>query len=796
MQKKLRLLTLLLGMSITASAQLHFSGKVLDDQNGKPLTDATVLLQARRTHADRTGPEGGFSFSGLPSGNYTLTVRYIGYRTITKTIVLDQDVSGYTVRLTHTGLFVKPVEISSLRAGKDAPFTRSELSAEDLKKDNLGQDIPYLLNQLPSVVTGSDAGAGVGYTSLWVRGTDASRINATINGIPMNDAESSAAIWVDLPDLISSTGSLQLQRGAGTSTNGAGAFGATLNLSTNEFHEKAYGEIDNSYGSFNTWKHTVKAGTGLLNNHFTVDARLSSITSDGYIDRATSDLKSFYTSFAYLNKKTSLRFNLFSGKEKTYQAWNGVPEDTLKAGNRTYNGLGLKPDGSYYENQTDNYLQTYYQLFLNQEINERWNFNVAAFLTRGKGYYEEYLPDESLSGYGIPDVMLPHDTIRQTDLVRDRWLDNYFYGTVFSLNHTGKGPDWNLGGGWNRYDGKHYGEVIWAKYGADKDFRYYYNMAHKYDFNLYWKGEQAIAGGLKAFLDIQYRSVQYNINGFDKNPDLVKRNHFDFFNPKAGLSYRLSPKDRLYASYAVAHKEPNRDDFEANTEKPPKAEQLQDLEAGYDRNGDAYRIHANVYYMSYRNQLVPTGRINDVGAFTRSNIPESYRLGLELSGTVRFARIFSAEANAAFSRNRIDHFTEYIDDYDEGGQKKVEHGETDIAFSPDVVAGFTFTATPLKNLDISVLGKYVSLRYLDNTSDKDRRSLDPYFVNTLRINYTWHLRWIKEIGLNLLVNNLFNTRYNTNGYTYSYIEDGALHTENSYFPQAGTNFLVGVSLGF
>lgn len=780
--------------ALHANAQYTLSGKVTDQETGQPIPGAAIQLQGAANAGTTSSENGQFTLSRIREGNYRLKISYLGYRGKEQAISVMGNITGYDISLENVGLLVKPIEVISTRAGKDAPFTKTTITAEEIDKINLGQDLPVLLDQQPSVFTTSDAGTGVGYTNMWIRGSDITRINVTFNGIPVNDAESAGTYWVDIPDIASSTESIQIQRGVGTSTNGAGAFGATVNLSTNEFHAAPYGEIMSSYGSFNTWKHEVKAGTGLLNNHFTVDARLSSVTSDGYIDRASSDLKSFYLSTAYFSKKSSLRLNVFSGKEKTYQAWDGVPGDSLKT-HRTYNDLGLMPDGSYYSNQTDNYTQTYYQLFLNQQINSAWNFNIAAFLTRGKGYYEEYKMDQPYNSYGLKDPAPGGDTLRETDLIRDLWLDNYYYGTVFSVNHTGHRLNWHLGGGWNRYTGKHYGNVVWALYAIPNNYQYYYNTADKNDFNIYWKGDRAITGKLRLFLDLQYRHVGYNIHGFDDNPAILQRNTYDFFNPKGGLSYTPGGGNRFYASYAVASKEPDRDDFEANRVQTPKPEHLGDLEAGYDRNGGFYHLHANVYYMHYRNQLVLTGMINDVGAYTRTNIPESYRMGLEVNGDVHFAGIWTLEANAALSRNRIRDFTEYLDYGDNSGQKAIDHGETNISFSPSLISGASLSVAPLKHLSLTLTGKYVSRRYLDNTSEKDR-SLDPYLLNNFQAHYSWQPGWISAIDFHVLVNNLFNVSYLTNGYTYSYISNTRVITENSYFPQAGINFLAGISLSF
>lgn len=783
------MLLALLGLSAIAHAQTVITGTVTDKTSGRPLQGATISLSnGNSTYANAKGQ---YRLTVPSNGTYSIQASFLGYKSI------QENASGktqYDFVLEETGLFVKPVEIASLRAGRDAPFTKSELDKAAISKQNLGQDLPLLLNQLPSVVTNSDAGAGVGYTGLRVRGSDITRINVTVNGIPINDAESQGTFFVNMPDFASSVNSIQLQRGVGTSTNGAGAFGASLNLSTNEYNEKPYGEIDNSYGSFDTRKHTVKAGSGLINGHFTIDARLSKISSNGYIDRASSDLRSFYTSAAYISGKTAIRLNVFSGKEKTYQAWNGVDSATLHD-NRTYNPSGANKPGAPYDNETDNYQQDHYQLFLNQSINSQLNFNVGLHYTRGRGYYENYRDGEKYADFGVADPVYNGTPVTTTDLIRQLWLDNHFYGGVFSLNHNTGKLNWSVGGALNRYDGDHYGKVIWAQNGGfDKDYRWYNLDAFKTDGNIYWKGELTVTDKLKIFADLQYRHVNYELNGFRNNPDIRQHQYYNFFNPKGGITFKLNEQQHVYASYAIGNKEPNRDDFEVGLLEAPKHETLRNLEAGYVLQSAKGGLQANVYYMNYRNQLVLTGRINDVGAYARANIPKSYRLGLELDGHYNVLPQLTLAGNIAFSRNRIDAFTEYLDDWDNGGQKPVEHKNTDISFSPDLIAGYTVSYRPVSGLTLDWVGKYVSRQYLDNTSD-EKRSLDAFIVNDVRINYTVPQHFFRSLGLQLMLNNIFSEKYEPNGYTYGYLEGGAVKRSNSYFPMAGFNFMAGIKIG-
>ncbi|HVZ55304.1 MAG TPA: TonB-dependent receptor plug domain-containing protein [Chitinophagaceae bacterium] len=690
-------------------------------------------------------------------------------------------------------LLLGPVEVRATRAGDKAPFTKTNLSREQIERQNLGQDLPFILDQTPSVIVNSDAGNGVGYTGIRIRGTDATRINVTLNGIPYNDAESQGTYFVDLPDFASSVGSIQIQRGVGTSSNGAGAFGATINLSTNESSETPYAELSNSYGSFNTWKNTVKAGSGLVDGHFTTDVRLSRISSDGYIDRASSDLKSFYFSTAYFNKKSSVRLNIISGKEKTYQAWDGVSEENLKAGRRTYNELGTEKPGSPYANQTDNYWQDHYQLFFNHQVSDRLLFTNAVFLTRGKGYYEEYKAAQAYADYGLPSPVYGQDTVQTTDLVRRRWLDNYFYGDIFSLQYKAGISQYTLGGGWTRYDGTHFGDVIWAAGGMpEPSYRYYDMGAFKTDFNLYFKEQRQFARYWNYFYDLQVRRVVYHLDGFEDNPGLIVHKDYSFFNPKVGLTYSRG-EWQSYLSFSVAGKEPNRDDYEAGITQQPRPERLYDWELGTQRHRGHASYGITLYYMHYRDQLVLTGRINDVGSYTRTNIPRSYRMGLELQGSLKLSDWMQADANLSLSRNKVLQFTEYVDDYDNGGQKSFHYRSTDIALSPGILGGATLRFWVCPRLELDAISKYVSEQYLDNTQRANRR-LAPYYTQDLKGQYTLNRGWLKHAAVIARVNNLFNRKYEPSGYTYSYIYGGSLTTENYYYPMAGTNFMTGITI--
>lgn len=781
------LLTSLLWLPVTyLFAQESFSGQIINQVTKEPVARATIITSSGQSTI--SDDQGKFSFKAKQS-NVNAEITAIGYQTWVGLLnAKKEDMIG----LTPSANLMKPIEINAVRASDKAPFTKTTLDAKALQKLNLGQDIPFLLNQTPSVVINSDAGNGVGYTGIRIRGTDATRINMTINGIPYNDAESQGLFFVNLPDIMSSVNSLQIQRGVGTSSNGSGAFGATMNLMTNEVREQAYTELNNSAGSFNTWKNTIKLGTGLLNNHFTFDARLSQIKSDGFIDRASSDMQSFYVSGAYLTKKSSLRLNVFSGKEKTYQAWYGVPESMLTT-NRRFNSAGTDKPGVPYDNETDNYKQTHYQLFFNQTLKKGWNVNLATFYTRGAGYYEQYKANQRLNRYGLPNYITGRDTIRRTDLIRQLWLDNHFYGNTFSLQKKNDRREIVIGGGWSQYDGKHIGKLIWGN-GVPNDHTWYDHDAFKSDRNLFVKWQEQLADRWSLFGDIQYRQVRYDIYGFRDNPLLNSSNTWNFINPKIGISYTKGSLN-AYASLAVSNKEPNRDDFEAGAINQPVHETLRDLEIGIEKRTTTLSWGATFYYMHYKNQLVLTGEVNDVGAYARTNIPVSYRAGVELTGKWKPVNWFDISGNLTLSENKIINSIVFYDDYDNGGQIKTSYSNANIAFSPNITGAATLNFRPMPKTEISLLNKYVSRQYLDNTSLKSR-SLDPYFLTDARISYQINPKFMKEIMIIGQINNITNVTYEPNGYTFSYIYSGSLTTENFFYPMAGINFMVGLNLTF
>ncbi len=685
-----------------------------------------------------------------------------------------------------------PIEIRAVRAGIEYPFTQNMILKSKIEKSNLGQDIPFMLNQIPGAVINSDAGNGIGYTGIRIRGTDPTRINFTLNGIAYNDAEAQGVFMVNLPDFLSSTNSIQVQRGVGTSSNGSGAFGATVNLLTNEIEAKAYGSLSNSIGSYHTRKNTIKAGTGLINNRYTVDVRLSSLLSDGYVDRASSNLKSFYVSTASIKENSSLRLNIFSGKEKTYQAWNGITEEQL-SNNRKFNSAGTEKPGDPYENETDNYQQTHYQLFYNKNINSSWKFNAALFATKGDGYYEQYKAEEEYEKYGLAKPLVNGEEITTSDFIRQLWLDNIYYGSNFSFQLKEAKKEILLGGGNSIYEGNHFGKIIWASHGAPKDFKWYNLDARKTEQHIFGKWLQQV-GSVSIFGDLQMRSVQYSIGGFRNTPNVLINKKWIFINPKTGIRY-VKNGYSSYLSYALANKEPNRDDFEAGSSETPKHETLHDIEAGIEKKYRGIQLSATFYHMYYKNQLVLTGKINDVGAYTRTNIPTSSRTGIELEAEIKLAKWLTLSNNIALSSNKIRKFTEYVDNYDdnEGKQLATNYERTNLAFSPAMVYNATLSAKPVKQLEVNLTTKYVGRQYLDNSSRKDR-SLDAYAIQDLQFNYTFLPKGMKSIELMTQINNIWSKLYAPNGYTYSYIYGSELVKNNYYYPMAERNFMIGLNI--
>ena len=701
---------------------------------------------------------------------------------------------------------LKEVNVNAIKANKKTPVAFTDLKKEEIEKSNLGQDLPSLISLTPSIVTTSDAGAGIGYSGFRIRGTDPSRINVTINGIPLNDSESQGVWWVNMPDFASSLENIQIQRGVGTSTNGAAAFGASINLKTIGINKLAYAKSNNTIGSFNTLKNNVELGTGLINNKFTFDTRISEITSDGYIDRASSDLKSFYLQGTYFDETSIIKGIIFSGQERTYQAWNGVPLTYLDS-NRTYNSYT-------YKNEVDNYNQTHYQLHYTKNLNQKTNYNIAAHYTHGEGYYEQEKLDQNLSDYNLSNIFIGNDTIFTTDLIRRKWLNNDFGGLTYSLNHKMNNIDLIVGGAYNKYSGQHYGNVIWSEFASNGTFEheYYRNIATKYDNNIFVKANYAASQKTSLFIDMQLRNIDYEFNGNDIDGNIEKQNvELEFFNPKLGLTQIINKNQIFYGSYAVANKEPNRADYvESSPNSRPVHETLYDTEVGYKYSDKWMVLNINLFNMNYDNQLIKTGEINDVGYFTSKNIKSSYRRGLEVEGSYELSKKLNISGNLTISENKVDTFTQFIDNWDTWGQSQVIHENTDLAFSPKLIwaaqANYKFSD------DISLLfnSKYVGEQFIDNTSS-DERKLDDYLISNLQIDYVFNSFLFKNAKISFLINNLFDIEYVSNAWVYRYISNSydprssdayttlasdGIYDMAGYFPQAKRNYLLGITLEF
>jgi len=796
-------------------SQITVKGKVTD-QKGNALPGAAVVIKGS-TYGVSTNADGEYRIENLKPGFYKFVASFLAFEAQIQDVNLKSDLNLDFV-LNRSSILSDEVLVSATRADAKTPVVVTNVSNEELTKRNLGQDIPVLLSLTPSFVTSSDAGAGVGYTGFRIRGSDANRINVTIDGIPLNDSESHGVYWVNMPDFTSSLEDIQIQRGVGTSTSGAGAFGASINMQTQNVNSKPYAEVSSSAGSFNTFKNTVKLGTGLKKG-FAFDTRLSKITSDGFIDRATSDLQSAYFSAGYYGERTSVRANVIVGKEKTYQAWNGVPKVRLEndeEGMQRYADHGLvsqeivdhmmtsdsRTYNQYtYKNETDNYWQKHYRLFLTHLFKDNTKFNMAFHYTQGEGYYEQFKKNDKLKKYGLAPIVIGGETIEKTDFIRRKWLDNDFYGTVFSFSKKMEALDLVAGGGWNKYDGDHFGEIRWMKNAGDTFLgdKYYDNNGTKEEYNAYVKANVAVDDQISLYADMQLRGIDYKIKGIDSDLRDVSQNHdFLFFNPKLGLNYEIDKNHRLFASFAIANREPNRSNYtDAKPGNEPTSERLFDYELTYKLTQANFLFEANLFYMNYKDQLVLTGEINDVGGAVMVNVDKSYRRGVELSAATKLTKEFSWNANLSLSDNKIKNFVEHVDNWDnwETGEQTINDlGTTDLAFSPNVTAN-SILSYDKSGFGIQFISQYVGKQYIDNSANDDR-SLDAYTVSNMNFSYEFKPKFAESLKFNLLVNNVFNAEYETNAWVYSYIYGGERFAMDGYFPQAGTNFMAGVSLRF
>lgn len=801
----------LLSGTVISHAQYYILGRVLDDDE-VPYAYAQASLRGEDYSSEQTCTDRGvFRFENLKAGDYELVlVTPYGIRR------RQVDLRGSIDITLHVPRNIQMDEISVVanKAGSREPVSHDNLTATEIRQSDFGKDLPFILEQTPSVVATSDAGNGIGYTGLRIRGTDPTRINVTLNGIPVNDAESQTVFWVDLPDLASSATNIQVQRGIGWSQPGTGDFGGSVNINTLGFHYKPFVQITFGGGSFNTQRTSITGSTGLLRGRFTLDERISFFSSDGYIDRASSKLNAVSLTGGYHHDATNIRLLFAYGKELTYQAWNGVPEQYIDdPGLRTYNSAGTERAGDPYDNQVDDYKQTNVQLHIDQAVTPFARWTTALHYTKGKGFYEEYKAQQALGDYALSGYTVP------SDLIRQRWLDNDFYGFT-SVLHFGK-PEQRyfiLGGGFNRYLGDHYGLVTWiAADTARRDFpTYYADDAHKKDGNLYGRSNMRIGQSLGITLDLQVRWLRYRFTGPDLSGTLASQEvHHRFFNPKLGLQYTLSDHASLYALTGIIHKEPNRDDYvDSSPGSRPEAEQLWDSELGLRFQPKGWNLEVNGYGMTYKDQLVPTGRLNDVGAYTRVNVPESYRIGVEMNTSLQLTTRLDLRLMAAFSDSRLKEFDEYVDDWDTGQQQVIIHQHTRIAFSPQIMgrlaAGYTVISKPRQELKITLSGRHVGKQYVDNTSN-EASVLEAYAVADASLRWSFFTRPFSELTLSVGVYNVFDAAYSSNGWIYRFHSAGydprpddpyaGLETDNvyhqkGYFPQAGRNLMVQFSARF
>jgi iron complex outermembrane receptor protein len=796
-----------------AHAQATLSGEVRSNA-GEPLSNAHVQIENRAIGAF-TDANGKFNLPLNEKGTYVLSASYLGFESYRDTIDVNEALVQCSIVLIPKAYISNEVLVQATRLRPKAPATFVTIEKQKLEKLNLGQDLPFLINWSPSVVATSDAGAGIGYTSLRIRGSDQTRINVTVNGIPINDSESHGVFWVNMPDLASSLSSVQIQRGLGTSTNGSGAFGASINMETNTVQEKPGAIISNTFGSFNTRRHMVQFNSGLLGNGLAIEGRLSNVQSDGYVDRASSDLNSYFLSAGYYGKKTMIKAVTMVGKERTFQSWYGVPEsrlnndvegmlahasregyseaqlDNLLNSGRTYNYY-------LYENEVDDYQQDHYQLHLTHQFRDDLSLTVSGHYTYGRGFFEQFREDDDFANYGLPNPIIGADTIGSTDLIRRRWLDNDFYGGTYALNYNINRHEILLGGGVHFYRGDHFGEVIWAETaeGLSPFERYYQGEGNKDEINNYIKWQYK-TGKWNLLADAQVRYIYYEAFGTDNDLTPIDVSaEFLFFNPKVGARYDINPSNAMYAYIGRGSREPVRNDFiDAPEGVVPVHETLYNVELGYTLSKRGHVINVNGFYMGYENQLVPTGELNDVGAIVRRNVAQSYRAGIELDATFSLRKNVQWNLNTTLSRNKISSFDEVTYDYTEDFDIVVKRfTDTDISFSPSVMGMSRFLWSPVKNVELDLITRYVGQQYLDNTQN-DSRAIDAYTTTDFRVSYRIENKVFKMIEFNVLVNNVFNAKYVSNGYTYSYIV-GSQVTENFYYPQAGTNFLAGLNLHF
>ena len=805
--KKLSLLILFFAYGFNIIAQVaNITGSVKDEENNV-LVGASIVVKGTFLGTS-TNSKGEFSLKNVSIKEYELVISYMGYETQIQKLNLEKE-TELNVKLKSTSYISDEALVTAIKANDGTPIAQTNISKQEVGKNKIAADIPYQLELTPSVVATSENGTGMGYTNMRIRGTDMTRINITVNGIPLNDSESQGVYWVNMADFTSSVSNIQIQRGVGTSTNGAASFGASVNFQTLNIEKNSYSDISSTIGSFNTFKRSISAGTGLINNKFAFDFRYSKLNSDGWIQRGFSDHESMYLSGSYYNEKNMLKAVVMTGEEHTGITWWGVPDyiiDSIRNFNPAGEYFDKEGNQHFYDGETDNYWQNHYHLLFSHEFSKNLHFNANLHATSGKGYYEQYKANDDLNSYGIAPIQFDSLNIfYSSDIIQQKWLENIFYGYTATLNYRKNNINASIGTAWNKYDGDHFGLVKWMKYNTSipKDYEWYNNKGLKTDANGFCKIQYSLSEKISLFGDVQFRHIAYEMVGPDDDLVLLDQKHsWNFLNPKAGITYSINNKSRVFASYAIANREPARADLKEASKNGgsscPTHETLYDIEVGYTLSSTIYAFSANLYYMNYNNQLVMTGELNNVGYPIMTNVEKSYRRGIELGFGLKPIKHFEWSGNLTLSQNKIQDYVEYAYHYDEEWNETYESkdlGETDISYSPNVIASNTISFVANENFSVNLISKYVGKQYIDNTSN-DTRSLDAYFVNNIRIDYSTKIKGFSDFYAQIFVNNILNSEYISNAYGGNWYEQNNEMSWIYYYPQAGINYMLKIGFRF
>ena len=710
---------------------------------------------------------------------------------------------------------LEEVVVSATRAGVNTPVSFSNISLSDIRKENAARNIPAILQTTPSLVSFTEDGLGVGNTHFRIRGTDATRINVTLNGMPLNNPETQEVFWVNLPDLSNSLQNIQIQRGVGTSTNGSAAFGASISLQTRGASSEAYGEASTAVGSYGTFLSNIAMGTGILNNGLSLDARFSRVLGEGYIKNGSVNHTNFYAALSHYTDKQLIRLSYLKGIQHTGITWEGISPEQMEEFGRRYNPAGVYYDDAgnklIYDNETDNYYSDILQLTLTRELTPFLSLNAGLSYNHGYGYYENYRYNRKYSDFGIEPQTIKGVTYERSDFIRQKLMENDFYVANLGMNYVKDKLNVTFGGMYSYYHGDHFGRLPWIKHNNNitENYEWYQNLGVKTELNFFTKAEYQLNNIFSLFGDLQYRNVRYEFSGTDDDLENLTGNFtYNFFNPKAGVSVRFDSQNQIYASVAVGQREPLRADLKDGIKgggvNPIQPERMIDYELGYRFNKtNGLHLGANLYFMDYSNQMVQTGKLTDIGYKLMENVKDSYRAGLELEASVPlWTNKIQLDANATFSSNKIKNYVAWFDHYDNQnnwnweGQISKEYGTTNTSYSPDFISALGATWQPNSSFYLNLMGKYVGKQYMDNTSD-DTKSIDAYFVSNLSAGYTFNKTPIGTFNLQVFVNNIFNKEYIANGWAATdTFADGSTINYIGYYPQATRNFMTRLTLSF